>query len=67
MILVLAVSCGNLPPAGSNSGVTSSTGTYYTCTVTYTCNTGYTTAASMSLTCQADGTWSGDKGPDCTG
>ena len=61
------VHCGDEPPAGINSAVQSSTGTTYQSTVTYVCNTGYTTAANMTLTCQANGQWSGNQGPNCTG
>ena len=67
MALFSAVSCGSVPPAGSNSAVQGSPCTTYTCTVTYVCNTGYTTGSGLSLTCQANGGWSGSQGPDCTG
>ena len=63
----LVADCGSVPPAGSNSAVQSSTGTTYQSTVTYVCNTGYRAVTNTTLTCQANGSWSGNKGPNCTG
>ena len=63
----MTVDCGSVPSAGSNSVVQSSTGTTQSSTVTYQCNIGYGTNAGLTLTCEADGQWSGNSGPDCTG
>jgi hypothetical protein len=56
------VSCG-APPAGTNSSVAFTT-TNYNDTAMYTCTNGYTGGPS-TITCQANGTWSGG-GLSCT-
>ena len=67
MFLFIVVTCGSVPPAGSNSVIFSNTGTTYQSTVTYACNTGYETNASTTLLCQASGQWNGTSGPACMG
>jgi uncharacterized membrane protein YgcG len=58
-----APNCGQ-PPAAPTGGTVKSTGTGVGSTATYACPLGYS-PASTSITCQADGTWSGTT-PTCT-
>ena len=67
MFLLIAVSCGDIPPAREKSIVVNSTGNAYQSTVLYACNPGYKTNASTTLVCQANGQWNGTSGPTCTG
>jgi len=57
------VDCGALT-APTNGSVDATSGTTYDETATYDCDTGYAVSGSATLTCEANGNWSGSA-PTC--
>ncbi len=61
---ILVASCGSLPSISDGLPGTP-TRTTFGGTVTYSCNTGYILSGSVTVTCQASGSWS--TRPTCEG
>jgi hypothetical protein len=57
------VDCGTPDPAPANGSLSHTTTTYGS-TATYSCDAGYGLVGAETVTCQADGTWSGSA-PTC--
>ena len=55
--------CGQPDPANDNGDVIVDTTTFES-TASYTCDDGYILTGSVTVTCQADATWS-DTAPEC--
>ena len=67
-LIILVISCGvpELQLLNANGLTLNYSTLTYGSTVTYSCNVGYNLVGSLSQTCNASGTWSGNP-PQCQG